>query len=224
MSVLVRLLYALYLRLFGGKSSPYHVSERIVEYPFAVRALRELPGGSRVAVFGCHGDLLTTLLPSLGYHVFGIDIKDFPQRFGDFEFHREDVRHTSFKDAFFDAVVAISTIEHVGLFDNDASGDAGTINEMRRVLKPGGILAITVPFASRSAVLPLFERIYDKALLTSLLDGLDVESICAYALLPGSLWSPITLDDAPEPSRRTECTALVLARKPVSNSSKRNKG
>jgi SAM-dependent methyltransferase len=211
----MRLVYTLYLRLFGGKSSPYQISERIVEYPFAVQAITALPKASRVVIFGCHGDLLTTLLPSLGYQTFGVDIKEFPQRFANFEFRREDIRHTSFEDAVFDATVAISTLEHVGLFDNDEHGDASTVREIQRVLKPGGLFVLSVPFASRSVVIPLFERIYDEPRLMGLLDGFTIESMTAYELVPGSLWTPVAIDRVPPPKSATECTALVAARKAI---------
>jgi ubiquinone/menaquinone biosynthesis C-methylase UbiE len=55
-----------------------------------------------------------------------------------FTFHSEDARHTSFPDAMFDAVFAVSTLEHIALFDGDDTGDLQASREMRRVLKPGG--------------------------------------------------------------------------------------
>jgi ubiquinone/menaquinone biosynthesis C-methylase UbiE len=68
-----------------------------------------------------------------------------------------DLRRTYFRDECFDAVVCLSVLEHIG-FDNKryASGvpvgeqnpaaylDA--IKEFRRILKPGGVCLITVPF------------------------------------------------------------------------------
>lgn len=69
-----------------------------------------------------------------------------------------DMRELEFKDEHFDAIVCISTIEHVGL-DNtfytgiegksqeeDASSFLRAIKELRRVLKIGGELYITFPF------------------------------------------------------------------------------
>ncbi len=69
-----------------------------------------------------------------------------------------DLRDLDFKDNWFDAVVCISTIEHVGMDnslygDNRPASDSGNryafktaVQEMRRVLKPGGKLLITFPF------------------------------------------------------------------------------
>src|SRR5438309_8279391 len=96
----VRVAYKSYLLLFGGGGGLFGVSERIVEYPFAVESVLELPEGARVVLFGCHGDLLTTLLPTLGYETYGVDIKDFPLDYRKFQFRREDIRRTSLPDAF----------------------------------------------------------------------------------------------------------------------------
>ncbi|TMF18414.1 MAG: class I SAM-dependent methyltransferase, partial [Chloroflexi bacterium] len=121
-----------------------------------------LPKGSTVAVFGCHGDLLTTLLPTLGLDTHGLDVKDFRLPWKGFTFHKEDARKTSFPDAHFDAVFAVSTVEHIGLFDADDTGDQKAAREMCRILKPGGLFVLTVPYAATSAVIPAFERIYDE--------------------------------------------------------------
>jgi SAM-dependent methyltransferase len=206
--------YKAYLRFFGGGTDLFEVSERIVEYPFAVESALQLPRGATVGVIGCHADLLTTLLPTLGYETHGVDVKDFRLQREGFTFHKADARHTSFPDSHFDAVFAVSTVEHIGLFDNDEAGDQKAAREMRRVLKPGGMLVLTVPFASSPAVIPMHERIYDRSGLMKLLEGFEIESICTYATEPGALWHPVPVDQVPAPQQRTNCAALVRAHKP----------
>jgi SAM-dependent methyltransferase len=213
-SLVGRLTYRIYLRFFGGGAGLFGVSERIVEYPFAIRSIRELPAGSRVVIFGCHGDLLATLLPTLGYETHGVDIKDFPLAYENFYFRREDVRKTSFPDAYFDAVIAVSTIEHVGLFDGDEAGDARAVVEMRRVLRPRGLLVVTVPFGKTAALIPLHERVYDERQLRDLLAGLEIEAIEARVIGSDRLWAPVELELVPDSTPKPSCAALVKARKP----------
>jgi SAM-dependent methyltransferase len=53
----------------------------------------------------------------------------------------QDARHLSYPDAFFDRIFSISVIEHI-----PNSGDSDALRELARVLKPGGMLSLTVPF------------------------------------------------------------------------------
>lgn len=70
----------------------------------------------------------------------------------------EDLRTTCYKEEYFDWVVCISTLEHIGLDnttfytddplkkENMPSAYLLAINEIHRILKPGGVLFLTVPF------------------------------------------------------------------------------
>jgi SAM-dependent methyltransferase len=58
---------------------------------------------------------------------------------------KEDARRLSFEDDFFDWVYSISVLEHVA--DEDGTpGDSEAIREIARVLRPGGVVTLTVPF------------------------------------------------------------------------------
>jgi SAM-dependent methyltransferase len=73
----------------------------------------------------------------------------------------EDLRDLCFRDNYFDWIACLSTIEHIGLdntllYTQDASkrehdGDAylTVVKELRRVLKPGGSLFISMPYGRR---------------------------------------------------------------------------
>jgi SAM-dependent methyltransferase len=189
----------------------FQVSERIIEYPFAIQSIASLPKGSRVAILGCHGDLLTTILPTLGYEVDGIDVKPFPLGIGNFHFHQEDIRNTSFASSFFDAVIAISTLEHIGLFDGDEDGDKKTVAEIRRILRPRGICVITVPFAKNQIKIPLKQRIYDASSLKDLLTGLSVSRMSVNALNNRGIWEPTSLERVPLAKSFVECVAMIEA-------------
>jgi SAM-dependent methyltransferase len=70
----------------------------------------------------------------------------------------EDLRETCYKDDYFDWIVSISTIEHIGLdntllYTADESKNENypnsyllAIKEFERILKPGGVLYLSFPF------------------------------------------------------------------------------
>lgn len=60
---------------------------------------------------------------------------------------RQDATSLTYPDAFFDRVFAISTIEHI-----EGDGDTRAMVEIARVLDPGGLAVIAVPFDSQGFV------------------------------------------------------------------------
>ena len=108
--------------------------------------------------------------------------------------------------------MAISTVEHIGLFDADSDGDLKAVAELARILRPGGLLVLTVPFASKHLEIPMRQRIYDSASLHRLLARFEEPSVMTYAYSPARLWTQVDPGSVPEPSAyTTHCTALVTA-------------
>jgi SAM-dependent methyltransferase len=166
-----KVIYKLYL--WSAKSSDESfLGSRYIEYPYVIKQIIKLiPRGSKVLLIGCAGDPLSTILPSLGFKVIGIDLKNVNIRYPDFEFVLADIRKTMFPDSYFDAAVAVSVIEHVGLLEGDIKGDQGAFEELKRILKPEGLLILTVPCSEKERIEfgRVTQRIYTKeGLKTSL--------------------------------------------------------
>ena len=66
-----------------------------------------------------------------------------------------DARRTDFPDKSFDRVVSISVLEHI-----EGDGDSSAMREMGRVLKPGGIAVVSIPFSRRFKMKMTRSRIY----------------------------------------------------------------
>lgn len=63
---------------------------------------------------------------------------------GTIDFSLQDARALKFADASFDVVYSMSVLEHIAGED----GDSAALPELLRVLKPGGLLVLSVPFGS----------------------------------------------------------------------------
>jgi SAM-dependent methyltransferase len=191
----------------------HSVNERIVEVPFVLRSLEE--ADRRVLDVGCSQSILPLELAHLGFQVWGIDQRSYPVQHPNFTFVRGDVCRLDFEDSFFDAVVCLSTLEHVGLgFYGDHQherGDLLAIRELRRVLKPGGKLVLTTPFGRRGEG---WQRVYDAAGIAELLSGFKTERI-RYCLNAGDVWQESdesSLRDV-DSTDETRAVVLIAARK-----------
>lgn len=95
---------------------------------------------------------------------------------GKVDFSLQDARRLPYGDAFFDVVYSMSVLEHI----EGETGDSAALRELIRVLKPGGLLVLSVPFgetyieqkrvgfagAARKTgdqEIYFFQRIYDRA-------------------------------------------------------------
>jgi len=145
--------------------------ERETEYRWVWSNL--IPKG-RILDVGCCESKLAEVLFKLGYEVWGIDLRGYSN--APFNFVREDIRRTSFSSDFFDQIIAVSTIEHVGMnaygntWIDEAHGDRMAILEMYRILKPTGTMLITLPYGASKDY--YWIRYYNNDRLERLLWGL----------------------------------------------------
>lgn len=121
------------------------------------------PPGSRVLDVGSPKDLAAMLARRRGYHVVATDILPqsvaLSQRYaaaqllnghgggnvaGTVRSEVQDGRALSYADASFDAAYSISVLEHI-----PDGGDTVALRELLRVVRPGGVVVVTVPFDRR---------------------------------------------------------------------------
>lgn len=171
----------------------YGLDERVVEYPWVLSKLNMqkenvLDAGSALnhdfiinqSVFSNKNLHIMTLAPeSRNYIDKGVS------------YLFEDLRKIPIKNNFYDVVISISTLEHIG-FDNsfyirenrnkeiNSSSYISAVKELKRVLKPGGNLILTLPFGKPLELST--QLIFDKKLLKELIDSFSpVKSqLCFY--------------------------------------------
>lgn len=198
------------------------LNERIIEIPFAIDALSAVSKSAKILDLGCMESVLPLFLASLGYQVTGFDFRKYPYRVPNFEFVQGSILELSFENNLFDAVTCVSTIEHIGVgFYNDPkdilSPDIKGMSEIKRVLKPKGLLVLTVPFGK--ALMNNQQRIYDQSGLGALLKGFSVNEIKFFKNVPAAkgnnYWARIQQAEAESLQYicGTECVACVSALK-----------
>jgi SAM-dependent methyltransferase len=91
-------------------------------------------------------------------------------------FVRCDVCRLSFPASFFDAVICLSSLEHVGLGVYGDTwhepGDLAAVRELCRVLKSGGTLILSTPYDRRGEG---WQCVYDSAGIVEPFSGLSIE-------------------------------------------------
>jgi SAM-dependent methyltransferase len=155
------------------------LNERIIEIPFVIDRLAQMAKSSRILDLGCMESALPLFLAGLGFQVTGLDFRRYPYRVPNFEFVQGSILDLPFEKGTFDAATCVSTIEHIGIgFYSDPkdnlSADRKGMLEIQRVLKPKGLLILTVPFGK--ALVNQQQRIYDHAGLARLLEGFSVKT------------------------------------------------
>ncbi len=191
-----------------------HVSERIVEIPFVFANLG-IPKGSTVLDLGCNESKLSLELANLGFKVLAADLH--PYRFEHPNLKRltGDFSTAGVGDASVDAVIAVSTLEHIGFGHyggpGHATSDTDVVRKVRRVLKTRGQFLLSVPYGVQSQT--DWYRVYDRQSLNKLLEDFEIEKIEYYRKTGSATW-----EEASEPEAsgvaspvETQCVALVAA-------------
>lgn len=188
-------------------------TERSVEIPFLFRELPE-PGtfmSIRILDIGsCESPLIIILNNDLGFDSWGIDMRDYVEGYP--KFIKCDARNVdTIPSSTFDIVMAISTIEHIGLVETpyltdnvfDKDGDIEAIKEMLRIVKPGkmvkgegdiegnkmigGMIIITIPYGDGCSDLKKWMRFYDRNRIEKIIEktGLIIDNIEYYIFRDG---------------------------------------
>lgn len=188
------------------------VNERIVEIPYALSALGSRPPGARVLDVGSVESLVALHCASLGYETVALDLRPYPFEHPNLEVVVSKLEEWDAADRAFDAILCISTLEHVGLgwygeTHEDAGADRRALDRLGAMLTPGGFVVLTVPYGT--AGVDAVQRTYDARTLDALLDGWTVQDRRIVAQADRNTWLPAP--DGPLPGTG-RAVAMVIAR------------
>jgi hypothetical protein len=161
-----------------GSVTVTDVNERIVELPFVFREMGKVQVPSHVLDVGSCESTAALSLAVLGYQVTAADPRGYAFAHPNIEVAAAGAESLIASEPF-DAVVLLSTIEHVGVAhyggDSDPDADISLMAHLRTLSRPGTRLILTTPFGP--AAQDEVQRIYDPERLARLLDGWDVELV-----------------------------------------------
>ncbi len=188
------------------------VNERIIEVPFAISRVGSLPLGASILDFGAVESTLSLSLAALGYQVTAIDLRPYPLDHPNLKSVVGMVEEWEGPAEAFDAIVSVSSLEHVGRagYGGPAAApdhDRVVLQRMAGWLKPAGRLILTAPFGR--ADIDEFQRTYDDGMIDQLLNGWKVEERL-YGTCPDGLHWRVTSAPPAAGSWEAEVTRGVV--------------
>ena len=138
----------------------------------------QMPSGPGEALdFGPGGSHLGLLAAQRGFNVISVDLEPvhWPYVHSRLKFVRGDILKISFSPEHFDLIINCSTAEHVGLSgrygveEDQPDGDIEAMARLLTLMKPGGVMLLTIP-VGKDEVFPPLHRIYGAERLPKLIN------------------------------------------------------
>jgi 2-polyprenyl-3-methyl-5-hydroxy-6-metoxy-1,4-benzoquinol methylase len=199
----------------SGQVGVRWVNERVAEVPYAFRALSRVPPGGRILDVGATESTVCLSLATLGFEVTAIDPRPNPLAHERLETVVGTIEEWK-AEIDFDAVLCLSTIEHLGTSEYEQQGtdsrvDLEAMKRMRELTKPGGLLVLTTEVGEASGNR---SRVYDREGLDELLAGWTVEDLTLIQRKDATSWVTIE-EEIADLDPKTETVAMVTATKPT---------
>ena len=197
-----------------SRVSVLNINERIAELPFAFAEAAKIPVPARVLDVGSSESTFCLSLATLGYSVSAVDPRGYAFPHPNLVVQEIEISDFVVEEPF-DLIVALSTIEHIGighyLSQEVDDADFKAMESLRRLSRPGTRLILTTPFgeASRDEV----QRIYDTERLTSLLSGWEIEVATILQRASETEWNIIgnTIAETPKGEFAVAMISAVLS-------------
>jgi SAM-dependent methyltransferase len=174
----LKILKKLYLKI-SEPPTPNLKGDRDIEYSWIAANMPEGPG--EALDFGSGPSYMGLIAVRKRFNVTAIDLEHVKwfYKHPNLKFIQGDIFKLEFPPAYFDLIINCSTIEHVGLAgrygitESRPDGDIEAMKILKTILKPNGIMLLTIPVGKDKVFAPL-HRVYGQGRLPKLLDGWKV--------------------------------------------------
>ncbi len=191
-------LIRIYRRL-ADAPAPNLRGDRDIEYSWVVANIPE--GLGEALEFGCGNSWLALVAARRGFKTTAIDLTPLEWFYvhPSLRLVQADIFGLDAAPCSFDLIINCSSIEHVGLGrygdSLNAHGDLAAMERLRILLKPGGVMLLTIPVGRDATFAPL-HRIYGAKRLPALLSGFTVEEKEYWTKDPQNRWVLASEKDA----------------------------
>ena len=176
--------------------------DRQVEWSYLLCRLGEYARpNARVLDFGCGSGMLSIGAVSLECEVTAIDLleKEFPLSDVKLTFEQKDVMELP-ETRPFDVIMHSSVIEHVGICgryneQGDNAKDIAAMHKLRQLLRPGGVMLMTLPVGIDAVIHPM-HRVYGVERLPRMLEEFHVEDARFWRKETDNSWHQCTQEQA----------------------------
>lgn len=173
---------------------PNLLGDRDVEYSFIAAKLP--PGPGTALDFGSGPAFLSMIAAQRGYQVTALDMQatEIFWRHPGVTFVHGDVLKVELPENHFDIVMNCSAVEHVGLagsyqiVEQRNDGDLEAMERMRALMRPGGVMLLTIPCGRDAVCAPHF-RAYGERRLPLLLRGFYTQEESYWVKESEDLWA-----------------------------------
>ena len=178
--------------------------DRGIEHAFVVKNLVHLDKKEyqKVLDVGSYCSPLTSIVREIGFDVDSLDMARSPYSYEGVRFLQGDFLAMELGESSYDVVVLCSTVEHIGLkgrygSDEVIDGDLIAIDKVYQILRPGGLLIMTVPFGQEQVIRP-YHRVYsrDGRLLARVSEGFDLLQKEFYKNNDDNVWTKCSENEA----------------------------
>jgi len=179
------------LEIAARKNAPNLVGDRDIEWSWISS---QMPSGPGEALdFGCGKSFLALIAAQQEFQVTAIDLV--PVRWHylhpSIQFTCGNILELPLPTEHFDLVINCSTLEHVGLTGrcSVADGDLEAMTKLRELMKPNGMMLLTIPVGQDDVFLPMC-RIYGTERLPMVLEGYAIEKETFWVKDDQNRWTP----------------------------------
>lgn len=169
------------------------VGDRDIEWSWIAS---QMPSGPGEALdFGNGGSHLGLIAVQRDFNVTAVDLEliRWPYIHPRLQFIRGNILNLALPRENFDLIINCSTVEHVGLAgrysvtEDRPDGDFEAMARLRELMKPNGVMLLTIPAGQDAVFMPLC-RVYGTQRLPRLLEGFTIEKEIFWAKDSQNQW------------------------------------